>query len=238
MKHRVEAQIGAQLLILETGQAARQADGAIMARYGDSVVFVSAVASKTEKDVNFLPLTVDFQEKSYAGGKIPGSFFRREGRLGEREILTCRLIDRPLRPLFPDNWHFETQILAYVLSIDECGVSDILGIVGASAALTISDIPFQGPIGAVRVGHIEGNFVINPSLSEIENSDMNIVVVGTKNAVMMVESEIKELPEETVLAAITFGHEALQEVIALQLKLQELVGKEKRPDGAMSSLWG
>ncbi len=229
MMHRVEAKIGAQTLVLETGRAARQADGAVMVSYGDSVVLVTAVAGKTPKDVNFLPLTVDYQERAYAAGKIPGGFFKREGRLGEKEILTCRLIDRPLRPLFPDNWYFETQIIASVLSSDQGNATDIMAVIGASAALTISDIPHQGPIGAVRVGRIEGEFCINPTLSELDNSEMDIVVVGTADAVMMVESAVKELSEEIVLAAIQFGHQALQAVITLQLDLQAKVGKEKRP---------
>ncbi|MFQ5598366.1 MAG: polyribonucleotide nucleotidyltransferase [Nitrospiria bacterium] len=228
MVERVEEKMGAHKLILESGRVARQADGAVVATYGESVVLVTAVASRVEKDVDFLPLTVDYQERAYAAGKIPGGFFRREGRLGEREILTSRLIDRPLRPLFPDGWHFETQIIASVLSSDQGGMTDILGIVAASAALTISDIPFLGPIGAVRVGRIDGTLVINPSLADLEKSDMNIVVVGTADAVMMVESESKELDEGVVLDAIQFGHRALQAVISLQNDLRENLGKEKR----------
>ncbi len=228
MIHRVEAKVGSQNLILETGRAARQADGAVMVTYGESVVLVTACSSTREKDVDFLPLTVDYQEKSYAAGKIPGGFFKREGRLGEKEILTCRLIDRPLRPLFPDNWHFETQIIASVLSCDQGGSTDIMAISGSSAALTISDIPFQGPIGAVRVGRIEGELLINPNLAELEKSDMDIVVVGSADAVMMIESGSKELSEAVVLGAIQFGHEALQTVINLQKELQEKVGRAKR----------
>jgi len=228
MIHRVEAKVGSQNLIMETGRMARQADGAVTVTYGESVVLVTACSSTREKDVDFLPLTVDYQEKSYAAGKIPGGFFKREGRLGEKEILTCRLIDRPLRPLFPDNWHFETQIIASVLSCDSGGITDILAISGSSAALTISDIPFQGPIAAVRVGRIEGELLINPTLAELENSDMDIVVVGSVDAVMMIESGSKELSEAVVLGAIQFGHEALQIVIKLQKELQEKVGQAKR----------
>lgn len=229
MIHRVEAEIGGKKLILETGRMARQAGGSVLAQYGDSMVLVTAVASKNEKDVDFLPLTVDYQERAYAGGKIPGGFFKREGRLGEKEILTCRLIDRPLRPLFPENWHFETQVIASVLSSDPGGVTDILAIVGASAAVTISDVPFNGPIGAVRVGRIEGAFVANPSLEDLEKSDMNIVVVGTEDAVMMVESGSDEVSEQTILEAIQFGHDVAKKIITLINALQLKAGKEKRP---------
>ncbi len=228
MMHRVETVIGGQTLILETGRMAKQSDGAVLVQYGETVVLVTAVASKVPKDLNFLPLTVDYVEKAFAAGKIPGGFFKREGRLGEKEILTSRLIDRPMRPLFPENWFFETQIIASVLSSDQCGVSDILGIVGASAAITISDIPFDGPLGAVRVGRIDEQFVANPSLEEIEKSDINIVVVGTDDAVMMVESESKELSETIVLEAIEFGHDVVRKVIALQNELRSKAGKEKR----------
>ncbi|HIE65254.1 MAG: polyribonucleotide nucleotidyltransferase [Nitrospira sp.] len=229
MIHRVEAEIGGKKLILESGRVARQAGGAVWVQYGESVVIVTAVASKVEKkNIDFLPLTVEYQEKAYAGGKIPGGFFKREGRLGEKEILTCRLIDRPLRPLFPKNWRFETQIIASVVSSDREGTTDILGILGASTAVTISDIPFQGPVGAVRVGRIEDKFVINPSLEALENSDLNLVVVGTTEAVMMVESAAKELSEDIILEAIEFGHQVVKEIISLQEALQEKVGKEKR----------
>src|SRR3989338_5552078 len=207
MIHRVEAESGGKKLILETGRAARQADGAVLAQYGESVVLVTAVASKVMRDnIDFLPLTVDYQERAYAAGKIPGGFFRREGRPGEKETLTSRLIDRPLRPLFPEGWFFETQIIAAVLSSDKGAATESLGIVGASAAVAISDIPFPFPVGAVRVGRIDGKLVINPTLDDLEKSDMNIVVAGTSDAVMMVESESKELSEEVILEAIDFCH--------------------------------
>jgi len=228
MIHRVEAKIGEKKLVIETGRMARQSDGAVLLEYGESVVLVTAVASNVAKDVNFLPLTVDYQERAYAGGKIPGGFFKREGRLGEREILTSRLIDRPLRPLLPDNWFFETQIIASVLSSDQGGANDILGIIGSSAAMTISDIPFEGPTGAVRVGRIDEQFVVNPSLSDLDKSDMNIVVVGTADAVMMVESESEELSEQIILEAIQFGHGIVKKVIDLQNELRALAGKKKR----------
>ncbi|MDC4225674.1 MAG: hypothetical protein MPW15_15860 [Candidatus Manganitrophus sp.] len=228
MVHRVEAEIAGKKLILETGRMARQADGAVLVQYGESIVLATAVASKEPKDVDFLPLTVDYQERAYAAGRIPGGFFRREGKPSEKEILTSRLIDRPMRPLFPDHWYFETQIITSVLSSDLSASTEILGMVGASAAVTISDIPFNGPIGAIRVGRIDGKLVAMPSLEEIEKSDMNIVLAGTADAVMMIESEIKELPEEAVLEAVAFGHQALQTVIGLQKELQAKVGKEKR----------
>lgn len=229
MIHRVEAEIGGKKLILETGRLARLADGAVLVTYGDSVVLVTAVAAKeAKKDIDFLPLTVDYQERAYAAGRIPGGFFKREGRLSEKETLTSRLIDRPMRPLFPDHWYFETQIIASVLSSDPSASTEILAIAGASAAVTISDIPFNGPIGAIRVGRIEGKFVAMPTLEALEKSDMNIVIAGTAEAVMMVESEIKELSEEVVLEAVQFGHKALQTVIALQKELQAKVGKAKR----------
>lgn len=228
MMHRVEAEIGGKTLSLETGRMARQADGAVLAQYGDSVVLVTACAAKVAKDVNFIPLTVDYQEKTYAAGKIPGGFFKREGRLGEKEILTCRLIDRPLRPLLPEGWFFETQIIASVLSSDKGSVTDILGIIGASAAMTISDIPLNGPIGAVRVGRVDGAFVVNPALDVLEESTLDLVVVGTADAVMMVESGSSELSEEIILEAIQFGHDIVRKVIDLQNVLREKAGKEKR----------
>lgn len=228
MVHRVEAEIAGKKFVLETGRMARQADGAVLVQYGESMVLATAVASKEAKDVDFLPLTVDYQERAYAAGRIPGGFFKREGRLSEKETLTSRLIDRPMRPLFPDHWYFETQIIASVLSSDLSASTEILGMVGASAAVTISDIPFNGPIGAIRVGRIDGKLVAMPSLEEIEKSDMNIVLAGTAEAVMMVESEIKELPEEAVLEAVAFGHQALQTLIGLQKELQAKVGKQKR----------
>lgn len=228
MVHRVEAQIGGKNLILETGRMARQSDGAVLVQYGDTVVLVTVVASKVSKDVDFLPLTVDYQEKAFAAGKIPGGFFKREGRLGEKEILSSRLIDRPLRPLMPENWFFETQIIASVLSSDQGSVSDILSIVGASSAISVSDIPFNGPVGAVRVGRVEGVLLINPALDLLEKSDMDIVVVGTADAVMMVESGSNELSEEVVLEAIQFGHDVVRQVIDLQNTLREKAGKEKR----------
>ncbi|MGB3939943.1 MAG: polyribonucleotide nucleotidyltransferase [Candidatus Manganitrophaceae bacterium] len=243
MVHRVEAEIAGKKLILETGRMARQADGAVLVQYGESMVLATAVASKEAKNVDFLPLTVDYQERAYAAGRIPGGFFKREGRPSEKEVLTSRLIDRPMRPLFPDNWFYETQIITSVLSSDLSASTEILGMAGASAAVSISDIPFSGPIGAIRVGRIDGKLVAMPSLEELEKSDMNIVLAGTADAVMMIESEIKELPEEVVLEAVAFGHQALQTVIGLQKELQAKVGKQKRSpvvvdrDAAFEESW-
>ena len=177
MKHTVEMELAGRRLTLETGRVAKQADGAIWATYGDTIVLATAVA--------FLPLTVDYQEKTYAAGKIPGGFFKREGRPSEKEVLTSRLIDRPLRPLFPEGYYYETQVIASVLSADKTGSSDILGIIAASAALAVSPIPFNGPIAGVKIGRINGQFVVNPDLETLETSELNLVVAGTADAFMM-----------------------------------------------------
>lgn len=227
--HRVQIEIGGKEISFETGRVARQADGAVLARCGDTVVLATTVSSKQlKKDIDFLPLIVDYQEKAYAAGKIPGGFFKREGRPSEKEILTGRLIDRSLRPLFPTNYFYEIQIIVSVLSADQGNSSDFLGIMGASAALTISDIPFNGPVGAVRVGRVGGRFVINPGYAELETSDLNVVIAGTQEAVMMVEGEAREVPEEVMLEAIELGHQEIKRTLDLQHKLRALVGREKR----------
>jgi len=229
MVHQVELEIRDKRLTLEAGRMAKLADGAVTAQYGDTVVLSTAVASKVVKaGVDFLPLTVDFQEKAYAAGKIPGGFFKREGRPSEREILAGRLIDRPLRPLFPKGFYFDTQVTASVLSADQGNVTDVLAIIAASAALTLSDIPLKDPIAAVRIGRIEGRFVINPSFSEIEASDLNLVVAGTTDAVMMVEGGANELSEQTMIDAITLAHAEIRKIIEIILKLKALAGKPKR----------
>ncbi len=229
MVHQVELEISGKQLILETGRMAKLADGAVMARYGDTVVLATAVASKVARaGVDFLPLTVDFQEKAYAAGKIPGGFFKREGRPSEREILGSRLIDRPMRPLFPKGFYFDIQVIASVLSADQGNVSDLLAITAASAALTISDIPLKDPVAAVRIGRIEGRFVTNPSFAEIEASDLNLVVAGTQDAVMMVEGGAHELSEQTMIDAISLAHAEIKKIIQIILKLRELAGKPKR----------
>ena len=207
---------GAHTLTIETGEIGRQADGAVMVSYGDTVVLVTAVGNKNAKEgQDFFPLTVDYQEKNYAAGKIPGGFFKREGRPSEKETLTCRLIDRPLRPLFPDNFYNEIQIVATVISSDSEIDSDIPAIIGASAALSISGIPFHGPVGAARVGYVDEKFVINPTKTELEQSELDLVVAGSNSAVLMVESEAKELPEKVMLDAVLFGHKAMQDVIKM-----------------------
>ncbi len=225
----VETEIGGRRLILETGLMAKQASGAVVARYGDTVVLSTAVASKVEREnVDFLPLTVDYQEKAYAAGRIPGGFFKREGRQTEKEILSSRLIDRPIRPLFPDGYYFDTQIIASVLSIGDESSMDLMGMVASSAALTISDIPFNGPIGAVRVGMVDGKLVINPGQKEIETTLLNLVVAGTADAIMMVEGGANELTEDQMLEALELAHREIKKIVTLQKELAAKVGKPKR----------
>jgi len=207
---------GAHTLTIETGEIGRQADGAVMVSYGDTVVFVTAVGNKNVREgQDFFPLTVDYQEKNYAAGKIPGGFFKREGRPSEKETLTCRLIDRPLRPLFPDNFYNDVQIVATVMSSDSEIDSDIPAIIGASAALAISGIPFHGPIGGARVGYVDEKFIINPTKTQLEESELDLVVAGSGSAVLMVESQAKELPERVMLDAVLEGHKAMQVVIKM-----------------------
>lgn len=229
MKHVVDIELAGRRLTLETGRIAKQADGAIWATYGDTVVLATAVASQNAKPgVDFLPLTVDYQEKTYAAGKIPGGYFKREGRPSEREVLTSRLIDRPLRPLFPEGYYFETQVIASVLSADKTGVSDVIGIIAASAALAVSSIPFNGPIAGVKIGRVNGQLVVNPDLETLETSDLHLVVAGTADAVMMVEAGANELPEATMLEAIELAHSEIKKVVAKIEELRKLVGKTKR----------
>jgi polyribonucleotide nucleotidyltransferase len=229
MKQTVQAAIQGKTISIETGWMAKQASGSVVVRSGDSMVLVTAVAAKTAKEgQSFFPLTVNYQEKTYAGGKIPGGFFKREGRPSESETLTCRLIDRPIRPLFPENFLNETQIMATVVSADRDNDTGILSIIGASAALSVSDIPFMGPIAGVRVGRVDGNFVCNPTAEELENSDLDIVVAGSKEAVMMVEGGASIVSEQVMLDAIFFGHESMQPIIAAQEELQKIVGVPKR----------
>ncbi len=211
---RKEFQYGEHKVVLETGRIARQASGAVLTSIGDTVVLVSCVA-KQDSDPNkdFFPLTVDYQEKTYAAGKIPGGFFKREGRPSEKETLTCRLIDRPIRPLFPKKFTNEVQIVASVMSLDPAIDPDIVAMIGASAAVTISGAPFKGPIGAARVGYENGQYVLNPSFEQLESSELNLVVAGTDSSVLMVESEAKQLSEDVMLGAVMFGHEQLQVVI-------------------------
>ena len=226
----VETEIGGKQLILETGLMAKQAGGAVVVRYGDTVVLSTAVSSKVERaNVDFLPLTVDYQEKAYAAGRIPGGFFKREGRQTEKEILTSRLIDRPIRPLFPEGYYYDTQIIASVLSIGEESSMDLMGMVASSAALAISDIPFNGPIGAIRIGLVDGTYVINPDQKQIETTQLNLVVAGTAVAIMMVEGGAIELTEDQMLEALETAHREIKKIVALVNELVAKVGKSKRP---------
>ncbi|NLF14686.1 MAG: polyribonucleotide nucleotidyltransferase [Anaerolineaceae bacterium] len=223
--------MGGKPLTIETGDLAMQAGGAVMVRLGDSVVLCTATASKTPREgIDFFPLTVDFEERLYAAGRIPGSFFRREGRPSESAILTSRLIDRPLRPLFPKDYHNDVQVIATALSSDSQNYLDIPAIIGASTALMISDVPFEGPIGACRVGLIEDEFVINPTAEQMEQSALDLRMAGTEEAIMMVEAGAWEVHEEVMLQALQVGHEAMQPVIALQKQMREEIGKPKQTD--------
>ena len=226
---KVEIEFNGQPLTMETGKMARQADGAVVITYGETKVMCTVVsARKMRAGQDFFPLTVNYQEKFYAGGKIPGSFFRRERGTTERETLICRLIDRPMRPLFPKGYMFETQIMPSVISADMINDPDTIAMVAASTAVAISDIPFEGPIAAVRVGRVDGKLIVNPTLEQQEQSDVNIVVSGSKDAVMMVEGESNFFSEAEMLDAIFFGHESLQPLIDAQIELAKLVGLEKR----------
>lgn len=225
-----EIEWGGRTLTLETGKIARQADGAVMATLGETTVLCTAVAASSAKPgQDFFPLTVNYQEKTFAAGKIPGGFFKREGRPSEKETLTSRLIDRPIRPLFPTGFKCETQVITTVLSHDMENDPDIVAMIGASAALTISGIPFFGPIGAARVGMIDGDYVLNPPLSQMKDSNLDLVVAGTREGVLMVESEASELDEKTMLGAVNFGHEAMQTVIDAIISLAEVAAKDPRP---------
>jgi polyribonucleotide nucleotidyltransferase len=217
---------GRHTLTLETGEIARQAQGAVLVNMDDTVVLVTAVGVKeAQPSQDFFPLTVDYQERTYAAGKIPGGFFKREGRPSEKEVLTSRLIDRPIRPLFPDGFYNEVQVIATVVSSNSEVDSDIPAIIGASAALALSGIPFNVPIGAARVGYLNGEYVLNPTATELKESRLNLVVAGTQDGVLMVESEAMELPEEVMLGAVVFGHERMQPVIQLITELAEEAGK-------------
>lgn len=226
--HKVELSINGMTLSLETGRFAKQANGAVVVRYGDTVVLATAVAQKGQKEgLDFFPLTIDYREKSYAAGKIPGGFFKREGRPAEKEILISRLTDRPVRPLFPKGFYYETQGIVSVLSFGNENISDIISIIGISAALTVSDIPFLGPVGAVRVGLIENEFVINPDFLKAQLCEMDIVVAGTEKAVLMVEGSSEEISEEQLLDAIKLAHKEIKSIVRLQKELAALAGKPK-----------
>ncbi len=223
-----ECNIGGRNLIIEAGKLAEQASGAITVRYGDTVILVTVgVSSEPREGGDFLPLTVDYEERLYAAGKIPGGFIRREGRPTEEAILACRLVDRPLRPLLPKEWRRDIQLIATVLSVDRENDPDILAVIGGSAALSISEVPFDGPVSAVHIGYIDGELVLNPILARLEDSRFDLVVVSTKQAIVMLEAGAKEIPEDIVPQAIKFGHEANQDIIKLQEQLQQACGKPK-----------
>jgi polyribonucleotide nucleotidyltransferase len=227
--HKVEIEWGGRPLILETGKVARQADGAVIATYGETVVLATVVSQKTPTPGrDFFPLTVNYQEKTYAAGKIPGGYFKREGRPSENETLTSRLIDRPIRPLFPDGYKNDTQIIITVLQHDLENNPDILAMVATSAALTLSGVPFMGPIAGARVGYINGDYVLNPHVDEMPESALDLIVAGTSDAVLMVESEAKELNEDVMLGAVMFGHKSFQPVIDAIIQLAEAAAKEPR----------
>ncbi|AKU27745.1 polyribonucleotide nucleotidyltransferase [Geobacillus stearothermophilus] len=214
-------------LVIETGELAKQANGAALVRYGDTVVLSTATASREAKNVDFFPLTVNYEERLYAVGKIPGGFIKREGRPSEKAILASRLIDRPIRPLFAEGFRNEVQVVSMVMSVDQDCSPEVAALIGASTALTISDIPFEGPIAGVIVGRVDGQFVINPTVEQMEKSDLHLVVAGTKDAINMVEAGADEVPEEVMLEAIMFGHEEVKRLIAFQEEIAAQVGKEK-----------
>lgn len=227
--HSFEMQIGGRSFVIENGKMAKQANGAVLVRYGDTVVLVAATASAEPREgVDFFPLTVDYEEKMYSVGKIPGGFIKREGRPSESAILNSRLIDRPIRPLFAEGFRNDVQIIATVLSVDQDNPPELAAMIGASCALCVSDIPFNGPIAGVRVGRVDGEFIINPTVEQREKSDLNLTVAGSHDAVMMVEAGANELPEEVILDSILFGHQEIQRIVEFQQKIVDACGKPKR----------
>jgi polyribonucleotide nucleotidyltransferase len=227
--HKVEADFHGRQFTIETGRLARQAGGAVFVQFGETALLVTATASGAPREgIDFFPLTCDYVEKTFAAGKIPGGFFKREGRPAEKEILTSRLIDRPVRPLFPKGFNCETQVIATVLSHDRENDPDVVAIVGASTALSLSDIPWHGPIAAVRLGRIDGRFVVNPTTTQLADSELNLVVAGSRDAIVMVEGGARMLPEGVMLDALFSAHEALQPLIAMQEEMCRAAGKPKR----------
>jgi len=216
---KVTKDIDGKSISLETGKLAKQSDGSIFAQIGDTQVLATVVSSKDPVDDNFLPLTVNYQEKAFAAGKIPGGYFKREGRPGEMETLISRLIDRPLRPMFPKDYNFPTQVIISVYSADDVNPPDVLSITAASAALTVSDIPFDGPLAGVRVVRVDNQLICNPSYEEIENADLNFIIAGSSDAILMVEGGADIVPEDEVIDALIFGHEKIKEIIELQKEL-------------------
>jgi len=227
--HSFQMQLGGRQLTIETGKLAKQANGAVLVRYGDTAVLVSATASTDPREgIDFFPLTVDYEERMYSVGKIPGGFIKREGRPSEGAILAGRLIDRPIRPLFDEGFRNDVQVVATVMSVDQNNSPEIPAMIGASCALTISDIPFAGPIGGVRVGMIDNEFIINPTIAQQEQSELSLVVAGTKDAVLMVEAGANELSESVILEAIMRGHEVIRDLFAFHEKILEKIGKPKK----------
>src|SRR5215471_8469622 len=242
MPHSVQAQINKNALSIETGKVAKQADGAVVVRCGGTMVLSTIVAARQPmegRDRDFLPLTVEYRERAYAGGRIPGGFFKREGRPDEKETLTCRLIDRPLRPLFPKGFRNELQIINLVLSADNENDPDVLAMVGSSAAIVLSGIPFSGPIGAVRVALVDGRLVANPTYKQLAASPLELVIAGTEDAILMVESGGREIGEEQMLEALAFGHDKCREITRIQKDLMARAAKPRwafEPQGADPAL--
>ena len=227
--HREELDWAGRKLVLETGRIARQADGAVLATYGETTVLATVVSAKAPKPgVDFFPLTVNYQEKAFAAGRIPGGYFKREGRPSEKETLTSRMTDRPLRPLFPSGYLYDTQVISILLSADGQNDPDILAINGASAALCVSDIPFKGPIGAVRIGRVNGEFIANPTHDQREQSDLDLIYVGTENDIIMIEGAADQLPEDEFIRSLEFAHGHAKEMIRIQKELAAQSGKPKR----------
>ncbi len=227
MIYSKEVEIGGKILKIETGKLAKQSNGAVTVQYGDTVVLVTAVAGNLREDIDFFPLSVEYREKAYAAGKIPGGFFKREGKPSDKEVLSARLIDRPIRPLFADNYYNDTQVAAFVYSYDNENDADVLAAVGASAALVISDIPFLEPVGEVRVCRVNGQLIVNPTNTQVEESDLELVVAGTDSSIMMVEGEAKEISENDMLDALKFAHSEIKKLVKVQNELRELCGKPK-----------
>jgi len=228
MHLKKSVRVGDNELVLETGKLAKQADGSVTVRYGDTIILVTAVSAKEKKDVDFLPLTVEYQEKLYSAGRIPGSYFRREGRLTEKETLTSRLVDRSCRPLFPDGYAYETQVIAGVISSDAENEGDIHGITGASAALMLSNIPFNGPIAGIRVGRVGGQLIANPSAKQRAESDLDLVMACSKDAIVMVEGGASEVSEADMVAALEFGKAAVAPVLEMQDAMRRELGVQVR----------
>ncbi len=239
-----EREIGGKILSIETGKMAKQANGSAVVRYGDTMVLVTATCNKeAREDLDYFPLSVEYQEKTYAAGKIPGGFFKREGRPSEKEILSARLIDRPLRPLFPDGFKNDTQIVAFVISSDRENDGDVLGTLGASVALSISDIPFEGPVAAVRVARVAGEFIINPTFSQVEEGDLELVIAGSEDSILMVEGEANETSEQDMVSALEFGHQYIKQLIELEKEIIQEFSQEKIevvppeiPDGLLKKI--